>query len=47
VGREPPVNPLELRPPGPETVIPQEWGIRKEDEECASERRTDKPLGEA
>jgi hypothetical protein len=41
------VNPLEPRPPGPENVMPQAWGIRLIDEECASERRTDKPLGEA
>jgi len=32
-------------PPGPEKMMPQEWGIRKGDEECASERKTDKPLG--
>jgi len=45
VGRELPVNPLEPRPPDPETVMPQEWGIRLKDEVCASERKTDKPLG--
>jgi hypothetical protein len=28
-------------------VMPLGWGIRKGDEECASERKTDKPLGEA
>ncbi len=32
------MNPLEPRLPGPETVMPQAWGIREEDEECASER---------
>jgi hypothetical protein len=25
--------------------MPLGWGIRKGDEECASERKTDKPLG--
>jgi len=44
-GEGAPRNPLEPRPPGPEKVMPQEWGIRKEDEECAAERKTDKPLG--
>jgi len=39
------VNPLEPRPPGPETVMPQAWGPDQEDEEFASERKTDKPLG--
>ena len=33
------------RPPGPETVMPQAWGPDRRDEECASERKTDKPLG--
>jgi len=33
------------RPSGPEKVMPQAWGIRKGDEECASEQETDKPLG--
>jgi len=27
--------------------MPLGWGIRLKDEECASERKTDKPLGEA
>jgi hypothetical protein len=44
-GEGAPVNPLEPRPPGPETVMPQEWGSDRRDEECASERRSDKPLG--
>ncbi len=38
VGREPPVNPLEPRPPGPETVMPLAWGSDRRDEVCASER---------
>ena len=37
--------PPEPRPPGPEKVMPQAWGSDQGDEECASERKTDKPLG--
>ena len=35
------------RPPGPELRCPKHGESDRRDEECASERRSDKPLGEA
>ena len=46
-GEGAPVNPLEPRPPGPETVMPLEWGPDKEMGSALPSGKTDKPLGEA
>jgi len=46
-GEGAPVNPLEPRPPGPETVMPQAWGTDRKMRSAHPSGKTDKPLGEA